>query len=182
MGWWGREEQPKRPILIQKIYDHKWCDGRGEGQGLREKQTGRSCPDFVFRGKFVEKCIERPTEAKGVPILPARKDKLFQGMTEGDGWRERIEKGTSLTLLLVWVACIGGGAVEGFQGFNGGSWFSIMLPSRFHTSFSALFVILWICPSFRNLGGSPISSPLLPRAWVRGMPWLIDQGEDLICK
>ena len=47
----------------------------------------------------MEKCIERPTEAKGVPILPARKDKLFQGMTEGHGWRES-GKGDQLNTLL----------------------------------------------------------------------------------
>lgn len=141
----GKKNNPRGPSCLRSdrnIHDHKWCDGRGEGQGLREEQTGRSCPDFVFSGKFVEKCIERPTEAKRVPILLQGKINYFK---EGDGWRERMEKGTSLTLLLVWVACIGGGAVEGFQGFNRGSGFSIMLPSRSHTdthAFSALCEVM----------------------------------------
>lgn len=63
------------------------------------------------------------------------------GKTEGDGKKE--EKGTSLTLLLVGMACIEGGAVEVFHGLNRGSWFSFMLPSCFHTdarAFSTLFV------------------------------------------
>lgn len=59
------------------INDRKWCDDRGEGQGLREEQPGGHYPGFMLKDKFVERCITTSAEAKGVPILLAKEEKLF---------------------------------------------------------------------------------------------------------
>lgn len=91
---------------------------------------------MLFRGKFVERCTDRPTEMKGVPTLQDRKE-AFPGETEGDGWRGRAEEGTSFQY---WWLLLREGPLRS-SGPNPGSWFSSLCLTDTH-AFSTLFVVL----------------------------------------
>lgn len=146
--------------------------------GLREKQAGGPWPlDFMFWGMFVERCIEGETEAKRVPTTPERK-----GKPEVESWREREDEGTSPTLQ--WAPFIQRGAVAIFWGSTKGRGFWLCFLLSLTRTHMASPPSLWCheCVQLWKPGQQPDIVPLPPGARVQGMPWLIDQGEDLICQ
>lgn len=176
---WGGEGS-NGSILLQKWQQYKWpqvtwWQGKASGWG---GATRRTLPRPDSQGQVCREIHRETNGGKGGANVTSKERCSFTGKTEGDGKKE--EKGTSLALLLVGMACIEGGAVEVFQGLNRGSWLSFLLPSRFHTdarAFSTLFGAWWICPSFGNPGGSPILSCCCSELGFRECPdWLIDHG------
>ena len=131
--------------------------------------------------------MERLTEAERLPILPKRKEAVSRERLKemaGDGWRERERREREereLNTPVRLVAFIEGGAVEVFGGSAEGCGLLLcFLLTLTHTLLHSLCGVN--LSKFWKPGREPSVVALLPRAQVQGMPWLMGQGEDLICK